>query len=394
MLESKESKNRIKLVYCIPSLHSPGGMERVLTTKVNYLSRFHNYEITLITTEGSGEKSYFKLSNTIKVVHFDINFDRHYNLSMRRKLVLHYQKMRQYQKALHNYLSTNNVDICISLFGKEIDFIAKMNDQSLKVGEIHFAKNYHYQFAVANDKGWLYRIVGIVRTKQIEYRTKRLKKIIVLTKADENHWLKSHTNILQVYNPVQRLDLAKAPLKAKRVIAIGRLDAQKGFDVLITIWSKLSLQYSNWVLDIFGSGEQYDYLQDLIIDHQLEDRVFLRGSSQHITKELVSSSLLLMTSKYEGFGLVLLEAMACGLPCIAFDCNHGPREIIIDGSNGFLIPNNDIEMFTSKLSLLLEDFDLRVKFGNQARITTERFSLDRIMDQWNELFLGLVNARG
>ena len=376
----------MKIAYCIPSMYNPGGMERVLTQKVNYLSSVYNYDITILTTEQNGKPFYFPLNKEINKIDFNLNFDDHYQKNIFVKTFIHLKKLKEYKNRLEHFLKMNNINLCVSLCGKEIDFLTSLKDSSIKIAELHFAKNYRKQFIMSIKNGLFWKSIGVFRSKQFEHNTKKLHKLVVLTKSDEQEWKKTHSNIAQIYNPCSISTPLYSTLENKRAIAIGRLDAQKGFDNLIESWALVAKRFPDWTLDIFCKGEQKEMFDKMIIENQLENIIFLKGVTNDVQKEFLDASLCVMTSRYEGFGLVLLEAMTCGVPCVSFDCEFGPNEIIKDDHNGFLVPVANVKLLADKICLLIENRKLRINMGNKAKESANKFNLNSIMTEWNGLF--------
>ena len=172
-----------------------------------------------------------------------------------------------------------------------------------------------------------------------------------------------------------------------RVLGVGRLDDGKQFSLLIRVFSKLAKRHQNWSLRIVGDGKLRACLQKKISSMGLDSRIELPGESVNIAEEYAQADVFALTSKYEGFPMVLLEAMAAGLPCVCFDCPSGPREITMDGQIGLLIPLNDEQAFEFSLEQLMLNSDFRKSLGMQARASvTERYSIHSILCQWNLLF--------
>ncbi len=381
--------NKIKLVYCTPSLSNPGGMERVITEKVNYLSE-KNYDITIITTDNRGIKDFFVLSPQVKRIDFELNYDLHFTKNFFRQLYSHVQKQKKYKKMLQDFLFEEEIDICISTGGKEIEFLSKINTKCKKIVEIHFGKNFRKQFVQSTKKSIFWKIFAKYRTQQLIAQTKKLDTLVVLTKKDELDWKKTHKNIVQIYNPVYTEQTKEAQLTNNVAIAVGKLDPQKGFDMLIDCWKQISEKNPSWILNIWGQGELKEYLQKKIMLVNLEHKVFLKGSSSEIHKHYLDSSLLLMTSRFEGFPMVLLEALSCGLPIIAYDCEHGPSELVDNGYNGYIIPDFDESEFVEKADFLINNHDIRKSFGKNSLRKSQDFSFIKIMNQWDTLFHNLL----
>src|SRR5438445_2665806 len=170
----------------------------------------------------------------------------------------------------------------------------------------------------------------------------------------------------------------------KRLLAVGRLDEGKQFGVLIKVFASLARHHTHWSLRIVGEGPLRATLQQQIVELGLEGRVELPGQTAHIGEVLAESDAFVLTSKYEGFPNVLLEAMAFGLPCVTFDCPSGPREISMDGLVAMLVPLNDEQAVVDVMERLILDADLRQALGARARLSViERFSLDSVLGQWD-----------
>lgn len=379
------TQNPIHLVYCVPSLHRSAGTERVLTAKVNYLAG-HGYRITVVTTEQGDRPPHFPLDPRVRLVDFGLHFDRHLHHPFPLKVAGHLRKLTLYRRRLEALLRSDPASYCISLFGKEIDFIYKLRDPSLKVAEIHYARDFRLQFLSARKRGWFWRWLGRYRTRQLERVTRPLHRVVVLTKADLRDWSKTHTNVIQIYNPVPFHNDRTATLDAPIALAVGRLSPQKGFDRLIDCWKLVAAAKPGWKLHIRGEGELENQLRARIEEHQLGAQVLLPGNTDRVQDDYLNSSLLVMSSRYEGFPMVLVEAASFGLPLVAFDCKHGPADIIRDGWNGYLIPGGDIRLMAEKLIALMDTPALRKEMGQHARDTSRLFSLDTIMQQWTTLF--------
>lgn len=383
----------MKLLYCIPELSNPGGMERILTEKVNYLSKFYKYDITIVTTEEKNNKPFFPLYDSIHLINLplffkDNNDNKDKNIFQR---YLHKQTLlKLYKRQLEDILKKNNIDVCISLCGNEIDFLTKLNDKSKKIAEIHFGKHYHEILLTNKHKdNFLWRHLGKMLTNSLVKNTQELDKLVVLTKEDQEQWKKTNNNTTQIYNFNPLHTTLISNLDEKRFLAIGRLDSQKGFDMLIPIFKEVVKRHNDWKLDIFGQGIWKDWLNDMIKENSLQDNVFLRGVTNDITKEYSTHYAYLMSSRFEGFPMVLIEAMSCGLPCISFNCKCGPNEIIKDNENGFLVPLFDKQKMIDSICRLIEDKDLAKDMSKKAINTASCFNKENIMQLWDNLFQSL-----
>lgn len=376
----------MKLLYCIPSLFNAGGMERVLTEKVNYLCLLENYEITIVTCDQGGKPNFFQLNPKIRLIHLELNYFEDFSKNILNKIIIRRKKNLVYKKALRKIINEFNIEICISLGGKEIDFLYKIKGRLKRIVEFHFALNHRKQFLTSNSKAFIWKIIGSLRTLHLKYCCRKLDKIIVLTKNDLIDWRKSHSNVIQIPNPNFLKNIDVDAVRLNRIITVGRLDAQKGHDLLIDAWTIVAKQRKNWRLEIYGDGIWRDFLTEKIKNNKLENSVFLHGVETDLDKIYKSASIFVLSSRYEGFGMVLIEAMSYGIPVISFDCEHGPADLITNGFNGILVEPQNIKELAEKLIFLIDDEICRVNMGDNAKISVGEYSLDRIMPQWLCLF--------
>jgi len=382
----------MKLLYCIPALYNAGGMERVITEKVNYLATLAGYEITIVTTDQQGREIRFQLDNSINLIHLNIDFDSHLNEKLLSKFLLHKKKLKQYKSELIQIINRLDIDICISLCGKEIEFLGELPVKSIKVAEMHFSMNNRKQFILARHTGPFWNILGNLRTYQLKKSVRNLDKLIVLANDDLKQWRKIHKNVLLIPNPNPLSNSTYSNLKSKRVISVGKLDPQKGYDLLIESWALVAQKHSDWLLDIFGIGEWEGKLRRRIDELDLSKCINLRGATDDVLSEYLDSSIYVMSSRYEGLPMVLIEAMSCGLPIVSFDCKCGPRELIKEGINGFLVKPFEIEQLADKICELIEDEPLRELMGANAQKEVKRFSKLSVMHLWISLFDQLMNV--
>ena len=382
----------MKLLYCIPSLANAGGMERVLSEKVNYLVNLRNYEITIVTTDHKDKEVFFALDNRIRLVHFNIDFDGHYSETFLFKYILHRRKLKIYKSRLAHLIKELEVNICISLCGKEIDFLFDLDVNCKKIAEIHFSMNNRKQFITSHYKGIFWRFIGDFRTLQLRKATKGLDKLVVLTKADQEQWEQTHSNIVQIPNPNPIFNKDISKLLTKRVISIGKLDAQKGYDMLVEVWRLVAIKHPDWVLNIFGEGEWEQLLRDRINELNLLGKINLCGKTIDVVSNYLDSSIYVLSSRYEGMPMVLIEAMSCGLPIVTFDCEYGPGEMVIDGENGFLVPFQNLPKLAEKICVLIENESIRIEMGAKSLEYAKLYSKQPIMSRWIDLFNQIYKA--
>lgn len=379
----------MKILYCVPSMYNPGGMERILTEKMNYLADNLGYQITLVTTDQLNKPFFFKLSDKVKVYHLNLNFNLDFKKGIFKKYIHIRKKLRIYKRQLENIIKNSDIEICISTGGKELEFLSYLNSDCKKIFEAHFAKNFRKQFLVARNNNFKNRIIGSIRTKQLIYQTQKLDAVVVLTKKDLKEWKSTNKNVHQIYNFSSISGAKRIDGFNKRAIAIGKLDAQKGFDMLIKSWALAKNDLKDWELHIFGQGEWETLLNQEIEKNDLKNNIFLNGVTKDIENELLKSSLFLFSSRYEGFSLVFIEAMNCGLPIVSFDCPEGPGELIINDDIGVLVEANNVEKFSEAIVNLIKNDNVRVQKGINSYLKGKQFCKENIMMEWHQFFSNL-----
>lgn len=377
----------MKIIYCTHSLCNPGGMERVLVNKVTYLVERLHWDVSIVTTDQKGRPSFYPLPAGVRVTDLGINYSDDNVKSVTGKILGYLQKRRRHKRLLTSLLEREKPDIVVSLYPSESSFIPDIKDGSKKVLELHFCKYFRLQYG---RKGLL-GIIDKWRTHQDERIVCRFDKFVVLTNEDKEYWGNLH-NIEVIPNAAMNMGGHFSDVANHRVIAVGRLDYQKGFDRLIQAWCYIQRdgRYQDWHLDIFGQGEWHEMLENMISERNLNDSIRLNNPTNQIGREYAQSSLIVMTSNYEGFGMVLVEAMACGVPAVAFDCKCGPRDIISDGENGLLVSNGDIPGLAGAMMKLMGDYELRRRMSGKARQVVDTYSEKAVMDKWVRLFTSLA----
>ena len=384
--------NKYKIVYCTPALYSAGGTERVVSLKANYFADVLGYDVTIIVTEGKNSNSFFHLSDKVEVINLGLNYEEIWNVSFIEKVFLYLKKQRNYKKLLKSELMRIRPDITITTLRREINFIIEINDGSRKIGEQHLSRsNYRKtdpRFTNICEKiffGWW--------KNEVVSSIMKLDKLVVLTPDAASEWPEVK-NIMMIPDPLPIKVDRCSTTSYKRVITIGRYSFEKGYDLLLKVWSIVEKKLSDWQLDIFAMGDPTPYVKmmdDLSIDKK---RCHLNSSVVDVEDEYMKSSILVQPSRTEGFGLVIVEAMSCGLPVVSFDCENGPRSIITNGEDGFLIPPFDVEMFANSLMRLMSDDDLRESMGEKGKQNSQRYDIDIVGQQWKQLFDELMQNNG
>ena len=380
-----------KIVFCTPALYSAGGVERVVSFKASYFAEQLGYDVTIIVTEGRGRDCYFPLSDKVKVINLELGFEELWRASFMKKVFLYLSKQRQYKRLLKAELMRIRPDFTISMLRREINFLTDIQDGSMKIGELHVNRANYRNFEV-NDTNLVKSLFAKFWMKSLVGKLRHLDRLVLLTDKGKSDWPEL-ANVTVIPDPIPLQTEVVSQLKEKRVVTIGRYAYQKGYDLLLHIWSEVEKKFPDWSLSIYGMGNQSQYSQlmkNLGIDAQ---RCLLNGPVNDVSKIYGESSVFVLSSRFEGFGLVLAEAMSCGVPVVSFDSPYGPSDIITDGVDGFLIKDWNEKAFADKVCLLIEEADLRQRMGQAAIHSSQRFQPDRIILEWQKLFESLCSKQ-
>lgn len=374
----------LHIVFCTPALYMAGGVERVLTLKANYFAEHFGYDITIILTEGKGKPLFYPLSEKVRVINLDVNFEELWTCSFLKKIWVYLIKQRQFKKLLTAQLLTLRPDVTVSLLRREINFITDIHDGSHKVGELHINRANYRNFS-PTDSNVVKRCFAALWMRNLVGKLRQLDRLVVLTEKDREAWTEL-TNVEVIPDPLPFLPTSTSPLTTKRIVAVARYSHEKGIDLLLEAWAKVEKQHPEWCLDIYGDGDSAPYrqqMQQLGID---ESRCALNGRTNNVEQAYCQSSIFVLSSRFEGFGMVIIEAMACGLPVVAFDCPWGPRSIISDGKDGLLAENGNTGDLAQKLSMLMSDASLRSSLAQNAMASVAQYNIERIAERWRQLF--------
>lgn len=381
----------MKIIYCTHSTCNPGGMERVLLNKVTYLSQLPGWKVAVVTTDQNQRPPFYPFPEKVRMTDLGINYSEDngkgaWKRSME-KITGYLRKRKEHKRKLTALLLKEKPDIVVSLYPSESSFIPDIKDGSKKVLELHYCKFFRLQYGRRGLLGWIDKL----RTRQDEQIVRRFDKFVVLTNEDRGYW-GNLPNIEVIPNAAMHVSDAYSDVMNKRVIAVGRLDYQKGFDRLVQAWQLVrhTGKFTDWKLDIFGQGEWREMLQQMIDKAELQDSVRLNRPTKQIGEEYVKSDMLVMSSNYEGFPMVMIEAMACGLPVVSFDYKCGPKDIIQPGINGLLVPNGDIQALADAMMKVMEDEAYRKMLSLNARKVVDTYSEQAVMSQWIRLFTSIT----
>lgn len=381
----------MKIVYVVQSLSTHGGVEKILTLKANYLANKRDYNVSIITFDQPKQPIFFNLDKKVKVFHLDIgSSDSSKSLILRKLNNIKYYD--SFLVKLTNLIETINPDITISLGGGELFIVNKLKDNSIKLAEYHVTMGY-FLYYQNKEKNKLKKIAQNFSLRKFIGNLKKYEKFIVLTEGDRKEWSQYSNNVIKIPNFITMELNEKSSLQNYTAIAVGRFEPEKQFDHLILAWKEVTKKYPNWHLKLKGSGSQENLYRSLIRKHNLENNVFIIPPSESMQEFYLEASIYLMASRFEGFSLVILEALQVGLPVVSYNCKYGPAELVKDNVNGFLVEQDNVDELAQKVIKIVGDNDLRKKMGENSLLISKNYEKDTVMEMWMNLFDSLIRTR-
>ena len=367
-----------KVLYVENTMAILGGMERVLVDKLNWLVKRGDCEICLLTTNQGTHPLVFPLPPQVEYHDLDIIFHQKYRYSGWRRYREEFRLHCLFQHRLAEQIRAFAPQIIVCT---RLDYIYDVMRVRGDIPVVFESHNSCLAYKFEND-GWLRRI----QFRFWHYVMRKAQMVVAFTQGDAVEWEKRKVAVKVIPNVVHLNATGRiSDCSSKSVIFVGRYSYQKDIRILLKIWEIVHQRYPDWQLHLFGDyGDERDLLQREIAHS--DENIVMHEPTAAIFDEYLKSSMLLLTSRYEPFGLVLPEAMSCGLPVVAFDCPYGPADIISDGVDGFLIKDRSVADFAEKVCLLIENEALRRKMGEAGMRSSRRFEADCIMPQWKELF--------
>ena len=374
----------MRILFIIKSLASKHGVERTISDKANYLAK-KEHVVSLLTYEQGEHPIVFPLNRTILVQDLDTRFYTLNRLSLFKRFWAWQKMCRLFRNRLQKYLKEFQPDLIVTTTYSNV-CLAEIMEVSGKIPVV-----------VESHSVLVYEMPADSLRKKLQkgLSMRALRKcdlLISLTKGDAECWRKYISNVTCLPNPVSSIceDIDAINRENKSIISVGRLQNPKRFDMLIDAFAKIANLYPDWHVDIFGDGEQREKLQQQIDFYGLSERVHLHHSTTDIFAKYLSSQFLVFCSDFESFGLVLIEAMAYGLPVISTNCPYGPSEIVTDGFNGFLVEKNDVDSLAEKMSWMIAHKSERKQMGNEAYKSAMAYKMDVVMQKWEQQYLSVI----
>ena len=361
----------MKLLYLTPQINQEGGLPKVLSVRTNYFIEKFDYQINILTQNEGFKNPFFDFNNKINFIDIDLNCNN-------------FQKLFRYKSFLKKQIQNWQPDIIIVCdFGLKAFLIPFLLDNKIPI--FFEAHGSLYNETKSFNNNFFTQVSKKIKYKYKLFCARKFDKFIALSNESLAEW--NVKNGIVIPNPIWFKNDQTASLQNKKALIIARHSFEKGLNKLIPIWKIIAEKHPDWQLDIYGKSSENKEIEQLIKDSSLENNINLLPPTKDIISVYKNYSMYLMTSRQEGFPMVLLEAIASGLPCIAYDCPVGPRSIIQNNYNGFLIENNNSKQFVSAIISLIENVDLRIEMGKNAKLSSKKYDLETILNQWNDLFL-------
>ena len=362
----------MKILYITNGIHGAGGLERVLSVKASYLADVLGHEVHIVVLNHKGASLFYEFSSKIQLHDLVVSGPPP-------------NYVWQYIKGMREIVATVKPDvISVCDDGLKGFFLPLLLPKSPIIYERHVSK----QIAFGAIPSGLKKISVGLQFKLMDFLGRYFDKFVVLTEDNLNEW--NLPNAVVIPNPLSFYPEAQAALTNKTVIAVGKHTHQKGFDRLLQSWAVIQQIEPEWVLEIYGRFDDQLSLQHLAKQLNIELSIRFFEPDPDIASRFLAAAVFAFSSRFEGFGMVLIEAMACGVPCVSFHCPCGPGDIIRSGEDGFLVPNHDTDGFTQKLLQLIKNQDLRMQMGTQAKQNVQRYLPEVVVKQWDELFRSLA----
>ncbi|RAR51138.1 glycosyltransferase family 4 protein [Flavobacterium lacus] len=360
---------KIKLLYITNGIKGPAGLERVLSVKASYLADELGYEVHILTLNNNGAVPFYEFSTNI--IYHDVSVSGN-----------PFRYIKSYLGGIKTAVKQIQPDIILvcddGLKGFFLPILLRKPCSMLY--ERHVSKI----IELGEVPSFFTRVKIGFKFFVMNQLAKTFDRFVVLTEDNLKEW--NGKNVVVISNPLSFYPEQSSTLVNKNVIAVGKQGYQKGYDRLLNSWRMVVDQFPDWTLSIYGSFEASGDLVNQCKRLKIENSVSFYEPVQHIENKFLESSIFVFSSRFEGFGMVLIEAMACGVPCVSYDCPCGPNSIIADGEDGFLVENGDESTFALRILDLIKDNDLRVRMGNKAKNNVKRYLPQHILVQWDTLF--------
>ncbi len=380
-------QKKLNIVYIVQTLHVVGGLERIQTEKMNALAATGRYCISVVCVcQKEDAPNAFPLSGEVQQICLGQVFDpkRPFRSNPVRFFLGRMKWRRQSRKLLLEALHALRPDVVVATVNHIPNGFCRLKAKTVIESHCNLSETL---------RG---RLMPRYSRMTLAHVANHASAVVTLTHDDARQWTTARRmEIIPNFTNMQ--PIGPCNYRSRRVVALGRLYEQKGFDLLIDAWKAVAKCHPDWHLDIYGEGDQCKALQQQIADDGLSQVVSLHPFTDDVTSVYARAAFYVMSSRYEGFGLVLIEAMRCGLPCVSFDCPSGPSEIITDGRDGILVPyrgmsrEERVDGLAQALCRMMDHEEQIPVMGCTAQDTSQRYTAENVIPMWERLFEGIFS---
>ncbi|MDH7912604.1 glycosyltransferase family 4 protein [Winogradskyella sp. SYSU M77433] len=366
----------MRLLLIVNRVDEAHGLVRIVVFQTNYFIKHYGYEVELLILDSKSryKEAHYDISKKAKLNYFEAKggFDFFYKV--------------QFINSMINNISPDVIMVCIDhLFGLTLPYFIKR--ASPLIYQRHSTKSINIDRI---SRGWKVKLNNKIKQILISKAGAGYDSFVILSEQHKKDW-KHLKNIHVINNPVTIDSFGEtADLKAKTVVAIGRQDYVKGYDMLLDVWKKVQESHPDWKLEIYGKVNKSLGLEEKSKRLGLDQSIKFYNHTSNIKEVYLKSSILVCSSRIEGFPLVFIEAMSLGVPVISFDCPYGPRSIINHDEDGLLVEANNIDKMVESIEKLITDEKTRKYYGKNAKVNANRFLPEKIYDQWDLLFKSVL----
>ena len=359
----------MKLLYITNGITGSGGLERVLSIKASYLAENLSYEVVILTLNEEELQPFFDFSPKIKHISIVVNGN---------SITYIYKYISKIYKTIQD-IKPDVISVCDDgLKGFFIPIICQ------KKYPIVYERHVSKLIELGKNPSRFKKFMTGLKYKLMNKLGATFDVFIVLTPDNAKEW--SLQNLEVIPNPLTFYPKQSATLNTKKIIAVGKHSLQKGFDRLLPACAKVFENNTDWVLEIYGKISESEGLSALANSLGIANKVFFFPPNKDIQSKYLESSIYVMSSRFEGFGTVLIEAMACGVPCVTFDCPYGPANIVSNDIDGLVVKNHDVGALARAIKKLIENDALRLKMGKKAKVNVLRYLPETVIPMWHSLF--------
>ena len=388
----------MKIAFLCNNMKSLNGVERVLSQRLSLLAESGLYDVYLITCNQYGAPLSFPISNKVHHIDLATRFLLRCSYHGVFQYIDRYFSKIGYIRVIRKCLESISPDVitCVDMHVADLEAVLSVKTSAIKVVECHSGRSAYFSDLKKENSSYKY-MFGHRQKRELVRVIEQFDKIVVMTEAEKQDW-NMDGKVVHIPNMLPDYPQLPKTLSSyhRQVISVGRYAYQKGFDMLLDAWRIVQDKHPDWALHVYGShdGDSGDYnmLQIKIASSHIHN-AFLHQASSDVFSRYMESDFYVMSSRFESFGLVLIEAMSCGLPVVSFDCKYGPVAIVKDGVTGKLVPQNDVVQLADAICSMIENKEECLRMAHNARTESAKYKSDSIMPLWHEFYKSLVTDR-